>query len=395
MRHLIKVQTDVKLRDLILPGSHDAATSTIARHKPFSAVSVTQNVSVGDQLRRGVRFLDLRIAGGTSGSCAVSIYHGMHQGSSLQTVLQGIADFLVEHANEVLVIEFVAEYGRHFTSIQKKTALDMIKQYLGEYVMQEPNNYKLFNRTTLKSLVQSNQRVCLLIHPRIWEAPIELDGVICDAEYVAKTYHYRNSHDYAINKWHNTRDCMQLLDWNLDEVHRHGSDRDRLLVNQFVLTPGVGGLHDVAQLLVGMASLRPVSLVNQLVNPMNDFVRQHGSEPWNIVLMDFVDLVPAFIAFLISLNFGAKLQIVKADIGINDVTIAIQQYIVRGKVLYLTHVAKDLGVDACNLDDEDTLVLEYKFGSWRATHTMELVFDQDSQIVFGEYIHNAANSAAT
>jgi hypothetical protein len=276
-------------------------------------------------------------------------------------------------------LEFVCEYGREFSPSQKKKALDLIQDELGSFLYKEDNKSKLLNDLTLKELVDSNTRVCAMVHNRIYDG-FELDGVTYDMNHITETYSFFNSSRWMHNKWHNTRDDPMLLQWNLDEVHKRGSDRNKILVNQFVLTPGVGGAADIIQLLVGMVSLRPVSFAYRLIPAMEEFLRSNATEPWNIIMADFVDLFPGLLSFLISLNFVATLEITKATIdSTEDVTAKIQHFIKRNKVLFLTNVRKDLEISGF----EGTLTIEYKLKD--ETHTMEVEFDDDTEIVLSEY----------
>jgi hypothetical protein len=379
MQHLAQVNPDAKLRTLVLPGTHDSATATISRMKPFAAVGMTQNLSIFEQLNRGIRYLDIRMAGTVGQAEGVNIFHGCLMGAPLAQVLHHIATFLNEHPGEFLFLEFVCEYGREFSPSQKKKALDLIQDKLGSFLYKEDNKSKLLNEVSLKELIDSNTRVCAMVHNRIYEG-FELDGVTYDMNQITETYSFFNSSRWMHNKWHNTRDDPMLLQWNLDEVHKRGSDRNKILANQFVLTPGVGGPADIVQLLIGMASLRPVSFAYRLIPAMEEFLRSNATEPWNIIMTDFVDLFPGLLSFLISLNFVATLEITKATIdSTEDVTAKIQPFIKRKKVLFLTNVRKDLELGGF----EGTLTIEYKLND--ETNTMEVEFDDDTEIVLSEY----------
>jgi hypothetical protein len=132
-----------------------------------------------------------------------------------------------------------------------------------------------------------------------------------------------------------------------------------LLMNQFVLTPGVGRPLDILLLLSGCLSLRPVSFATQLIPTLQEFFRQYANESWNLIMMDFIDSIPGLVSFLISLNFVAELVIVKATIGVaigdnggtdgplhnnRDVTNIISKFIYRNKVLFLTNVEDGSGL---------------------------------------------------
>jgi 1-phosphatidylinositol phosphodiesterase len=50
----------IKLRHLILPGSHASNSSTIYKPKLGIPFMLSQTISVGKQLRAGIRFFDLK-----------------------------------------------------------------------------------------------------------------------------------------------------------------------------------------------------------------------------------------------------------------------------------------------------------------------------------------------
>ena len=415
MHHLLQIQPNVKLGSLCIPASHDSASDTISPFKAFSAVGRTQNVSVAEQLIRGVRSLDIRMATSTTGS--VGIFHGCLMGAPLYDVLQQIADFLYQHPSEFLFCEMVPEFGRHFSPIHKKEALDMMQECLGPFLYKcnggNDNCNKLLNECTLQNLVSANTRLCLLVHPRMYQ-DFELDGVVYNRDFVATSYHCFDSNKAMHSQWHNTRDCNLLLQWNLEEIQRRRGGpaqpqrRDhepQILVNQFVLTPGVGGPGDIFMLLLGFLSLRPVSFAVKLIPGMEEFFRAHAHEPWNLVMMDFIDLVPGLVTFLISLNFVAELRIVKATIFDSnaprgsvdtDVTDAVAKFVYRNKVLFLSSVTTDLcSTTNCALDgrlriDFQLLKPNHPIDDDVMTHTMEWEFDDDTQIVLSEYTHMMA-----
>jgi len=418
MSHLTKIRPAVKLRDLRLLGSHDAASCTIGKWKPFSAVGITQNGSITQQLEMGVRYLDIRIAGGVDG---VSIFHGCLEGSPLSRVLEEIASFLLLHPGEVVVVELVAEHGRKFSPQQKQTALQAVDDVLGDYLSHDDNDdqsspmtskqHQPWKEQTISEMVKANKRVVLLIHPRLWSSD---DNVLSREEkqrLLSILPHGYDSRRNMNSTWHNTRDCDKLLEWNLEEVKKHGSDRTKLLTNQLMLTPGVGGIGDVWQALVGTTSLRPVSLAVQLIPLLTQFSRRYSREPWNILVMDFVDLVPALCAFWIGINFVDTLDIVKASSASNtthsddnddgdddsrstDVTELIQQYVCCNKVLYLIDVVKDLNLQK---DTKGILKIQYKLTtSGDAIHTINVPYydHEGTQIVLSQYIHLIMHTTA-
>jgi hypothetical protein len=196
MGNLVQSCPDVKLGEMVLPGTHDSGSYSIDSFKLFSAVGRTQNVSVLEQLHRGARFIDLRIAGSGNN---VNVFHGCLQGSKFARLLDDIHLFCQDFPGEFLIVEIVAEYGRAFNPTQKKKALEIVKQSLGDKLYDEDDIKKLMT-TPLKDIVMSGKQICVLLHPRIYEN-FHADGVEYTDAYIAKEYGFFSSDKWLQNKW--------------------------------------------------------------------------------------------------------------------------------------------------------------------------------------------------
>ena len=187
MGNLVQSRPEISLGDIVLPGTHDSGSYSIDTFTPFSAVGRTQNVSVVEQLHRGARFLELRIAGSGKN---VNIFHGCLKGSLFERVLDDITLFCQDFPGEFIVLQVVAEYDRAFNASQKKMALDIMKQSLGEKLYVEDDLKKLLT-TPVKDLVIKGKQVCVLLK-RIYD-DFEVDGVQYSDAYVAKEYGFFNA----------------------------------------------------------------------------------------------------------------------------------------------------------------------------------------------------------
>jgi hypothetical protein len=196
MSNLVQSCPEICLGDMVIPGTHDSGSHSIDTFKLFSAVGRTQNVGVLEQLHRGARFLDLRIAGAGTNA---SIFHGCLQGSPFERVLDDIHLFCQDFPGEFIVIEVVAEYGRAFSAEQKKQALEVLKQSLGDKLYIADDREKLMTNP-LKELILGGKQVCVLLHPRIYEK-FEVDGVEYTDAYITKEYGFFNADSWLENKW--------------------------------------------------------------------------------------------------------------------------------------------------------------------------------------------------
>ncbi|KAG7346937.1 phosphatidylinositol-specific phospholipase C, X domain containing protein [Nitzschia inconspicua] len=393
MGNLVQSVPDAKLGEMVVPGTHDSASYSIEPYKMYSAVGRTQNVSVLEQLHRGSRFIDLRIAG--SGNEAF-IFHGCLKGCKLERILDEILLFCQDFQGEFVIINLVAEYGRSFDPKLKKKALDIIKESLGDKMFKGPSVKELLN-TPLKELTSSGKQVCIILNPRIYD-DFTIGGIEYSDSYISKEYGCFNAGTWMQDKWYNTHDPKQLLEWNLEEVKSKGG-QGKLLNNQFVLTPGVGSFGDIVKLALGWASLQPVYLANDLYKPLkrhgapllHEFFAQHPDEPWNLVSLDYVDLTPTIMSLLVGLNFSS-FDIMLATVQYGNpnffrpsmsVTSKVQSHVMRGKVLFL-NVGKDFG------SNFGTLTLAYRV--MRKFYSIVIHFDGSSVIVLNEYNHLQAGS---
>uniref|UniRef100_A0A4W5LQM8 Phosphatidylinositol-specific phospholipase C, X domain containing 1 n=1 Tax=Hucho hucho TaxID=62062 RepID=A0A4W5LQM8_9TELE len=132
MDHLPCALWDVPLRNLAIPGSHNAITYCLDKSdrspvdltqpdllqkldkymkpliRPFVYKwAVTQEATVKEQLDCGVRYLDLRIAHRPNDtSTDLYFYHGVYTTLTVETVLQEIRSWLDVHSREVVLLSF-------------------------------------------------------------------------------------------------------------------------------------------------------------------------------------------------------------------------------------------------------------------------------------------------
>jgi hypothetical protein len=349
------------LRDMVLPGSHDSASATIGMWKPFSAAGRTQNLSVGQQLGAGIRYLDVRVASATKGSRnnLLSIWHGCLEGGNFDDVMSDIADFVKDHPKEFVLLELVPEYGKPFQGPDRIKCLERAFELLGGSATIFPAN-QVRDILTTKPYVQvaeCPQSVVVLLHERFFDNLVSPDEV-------AAQYGFVNSSDHLRNPWNNTRDITQLLAKNLQTAQDYKDDREHLVCNQFFVTPGVGNANEIVGTLTGQNSLRPVSHACRLYAPSvldHFFVRRHANEPWNIISLDFVDLCPEVVNYLIALNWKTtmRMNIELAAMCVNgahqDVTKKVQSSVCRDTVLFLV----DPEVDVSSGADQFFLTVAY------------------------------------
>ena len=76
MSHISQNNPSLPLRDAVILGTHDSATSTISESRCCSSLAITTRISLFEQLMGGARYLDIRLGKTGSKAHEVSIWHG-------------------------------------------------------------------------------------------------------------------------------------------------------------------------------------------------------------------------------------------------------------------------------------------------------------------------------
>lgn len=347
-------------------GSHDAASFSIKKSQPYSAIARCQNWNTTQQLEAGVRILDIRIASSTSVESRIAIWHGCVRGGDfVETVLQPVHEFVERHPEELIVIQLVPEYGRDFPIQEKIRSLQIAKDTLGANIIRGGYLPELLQSWTLGDLRnRPGARIVVLVHNRFFAKPSDHRF---NESIVLKEFGFAPMEKWLRCLWFNTRDEGTLLEYALDEVSRYGRHKRQFHASQLVLTPGVGSFADVVAALVGINKLRPASLACSLYGQLGRYFRLHASQGWNWVLLDFVDLGPWIICFLTALNFPIqfKLHLAVYDDAVNhvktgrNVTSQVQACVCRNRVLYIDDFHSVLGLPP---KAEGVLTLVYTVG---------------------------------
>lgn len=117
------IPDNVLVSDLSMPGSHDAATSTIS-----SSSYQCQSKTIADQLNNGVRIFDLRPAGET-----LTLYHSdKSTGITLEEALQSIVSYMELNKSEGCVV-FIKNEGDNWNTHKQKLT-DLLQKFTANTV---------------------------------------------------------------------------------------------------------------------------------------------------------------------------------------------------------------------------------------------------------------------
>ncbi|XP_060951575.1 PI-PLC X domain-containing protein 1-like [Limanda limanda] len=189
---------NIPLRSLAIPGSHDSMSydldinSSIIEPVNLKGLSkiylarrivhrwaVTQEESITKQLDAGVRYFDLRIARKSNDTDPTRLYfyHGLRTRTDVETVLEMIHDWSVEHPKEILILAL-----SHFKGFKKHKVeqlhihlISFIKTLFGTKLLHRVvRNPEFWNIPTLKSCWDSGRNVIVSYdysanqHPEMW-----------------------------------------------------------------------------------------------------------------------------------------------------------------------------------------------------------------------------------
>ncbi|KAL7523798.1 hypothetical protein ACHAXR_001664, partial [Thalassiosira sp. AJA248-18] len=241
MTKLGDVAPEKKIRDLVIPGTHDSGSVTISNYKPFAAVGLCQNVSVNEQLRRGARYLDLRV-GGKKNSTLIDdtfICHGMLKGGQFPDVIDEINQFLAENPREFVIVEVIYSPKKHEMSSELLLRVfQLLSSTFDEKMitLEDASSWFRLNHVTLGELTDRKKSVVVLINDKMNNG-FSHGGTHYSLATVVKEFGCHKNLHFMNNKWHNTAHAFSLLESNETFLEEASDDCRSFLNSQFVLTP--------------------------------------------------------------------------------------------------------------------------------------------------------------
>jgi len=269
MRDLAESEKSKKLSKLIIPGSHDSGAwfldvdGPLAPNQPdvfqFAKTivhnwSVTQDLDFLQQLQRGIRYLDFRIAP-LREKGTYNIVHGLY-GKEIGQQLQIIDEFLTNHPKEVVILDFSALY--EFTEADHTELINMILScFNGKLAKRQAS----FDNVTLNQLNEINSQAIVLYDANI------------DNEYLW-------NRSLISSPWPNVQDTASLVGFLNEEVAK---DHLNLFVAQGVISP------DAKTILANLAStLKQWGMEQDVENTVIGWAGVQDKQKLNIVIADFV-----------------------------------------------------------------------------------------------------------
>lgn len=176
---------DKKLGQLVIPGTHDSGTYQLAWGTGGDTAK-TQINSIGDQLKDGIRYFDLRVREAHHRNCAdPSVWWLFHTWDSyrLQVALDEIVSFLTKpgNENEVIILDFQETDIELYNDERARNTLlgmiqDKLKPYLVKPYVSQAKSFedyltpqKPWTERSVSDLVSNNQRVVVLLENGLYD----------------------------------------------------------------------------------------------------------------------------------------------------------------------------------------------------------------------------------
>ena len=115
------IKDDVKIKNVVIPGSHDAAT------KDMMWAAETQNRTITEQLESGSRYFDLRA---WKKGDEFYVFHGPIKGSKFAPIIDELNAFLTAHPTEFLVLDM-----QKFKGGSQDDVINMLSTKLGDKIL--------------------------------------------------------------------------------------------------------------------------------------------------------------------------------------------------------------------------------------------------------------------
>ena len=234
-------------------------------------------MTIYEQLRSGIRYLDLRVAYRTADkNSEIRVLHGLF-GWTIDQVLDEVNRFVANYPKEIVILDF-----NHFYKMDQaahKKLADTLDASFSKILRapgrQGPN-------VTLQEMWGNEEKVIIIYH--------DYD--------VVDTYPCFWPPHLICSPWPNTDDTKQLLEILNKQSEASSVSEDALQVTQALLTP-----QNLTIVKHVTSTLKDVlaSKCNRQVTEWLKTLRGTKSHKFNIIIADFVEL-SGFITTVISLN---------------------------------------------------------------------------------------------
>ena len=121
------VENDRPLSSISIPGTHDSGTASL-NASPVLAAAQTQNFSVPEQLRDGIRAFDLRL------KKDLRYGHFLHARDNFESTIEAWDKFLDEHPSECIVALIGSDGGGKWEEPMRELFMQVVRRYPHRFV---------------------------------------------------------------------------------------------------------------------------------------------------------------------------------------------------------------------------------------------------------------------
>lgn len=136
------IKDDIKVKDLVIPGSHDAGT------KGMIAFAQTQDTTILEQLQAGVRYFDIRVSRKKNNDLVV--FHDIINGMNFDSVISDIKTFIAANPDQILILDF-----QHFKNNAEPLVAQKLTDELNIAEKALPNNTDI-SQVTMGDMRRAN-----------------------------------------------------------------------------------------------------------------------------------------------------------------------------------------------------------------------------------------------
>lgn len=269
------INDDTLIKDIVIPGSHDAGTDGMFY------MGRTQKYSVKDQLERGVRYFDIRV---TKENNDLFIFHSILNGQRFENIADEVVEFVKNNPTEFLILDF-----QHFKNDSYNDVFNMIEEKID-------SSYFITNNTNLSDEDYINQLTIKDARGKV------LFTIGKDQSEIDRDYHFIRDKDsirrdnsimrsfYESNE--NKKSSKKFIEQSLPlYLEKRKQDLDGLFVLQAQLTDG---------LFIFGPGYKENTHTQNVYNYLESLKESENLKYLNIIMRDFLDIHKS--AQIISLN---------------------------------------------------------------------------------------------
>lgn len=227
-RWMSALNDSLNLKDICIPGSHDAGMYSTSFFQLGQGLALTQSKNIREQLDFGIRYFDLRpeYDSSKSGENRFNVYHGPAAGPLIKDILNDIKSFF-EHPNgktETVIIGLT-----HFKEFHDAVKIDLLKfiiEKLGKHI------YKLAHYDNLGYVKLSEVRGKIIF---LLDVGVKEFNKLTSLNNISTFFSTRNFGSCVFDEYANTTSYEYMYKNQIN--HFKSFNEEKLFLLNWTLTP--------------------------------------------------------------------------------------------------------------------------------------------------------------